>query len=435
MTRRSMTWERAAEEILASLEGEGFGDAEVYVKEGRARRVVLDGEARSWCDAREIGWASRAGSARGSFFFARAGAPRPAAWPTAGPGRIALPPPLAEDPWRDPESDRPLFTEGEASEVLARLALRLRQELPGATIGQCFIEDGASTSEIFSSRGARCRVLRRAAAIRAEAALRSRTRASHVDLYAAARTARHFRPSVVAKQLAERLVLDGGDPLGEESHSDCTLAPEVAARFLAGCLDRLVGPAATSRGPNHRWGSEGITISDDPRLFGQPLSVPRDGEGMPTRRVALVESGRWTQPLLAWWQSSDDPSLASGCTRRPSWRDVPTVGPTQLSIEPGRSPGTDLVRSLERGFHWCEALGDGIFDSDADRFVLPVTGYSIAPGRAPIPIRRAAITGTITGFLESIDGVGDDRRFIAGRALFGSPTLRVPRLKVEPIEG
>jgi len=429
-----MRWEAACERVLSSLESGGWNAAEVYVKEGRSRRYTLTQDIRSSGQSVEIGHAVRAGNARGSFFWAHSGRPQPALeWPAPGPGRLVLPGPQTGSRWKSSEEKTaPLATEGEATAFLTRLAKQLDAAFGGARLVSAVLEDGVSESEIASSRGVRCSTERRAAALHVEGVARTSQGAVIRRLYLAERALRRFDPDVVAGWLAERLILAGGVELESSRSAPTILAPEVGAVLLAGCLARLVGPDAAEKGREHRWGREPLTIVDDSRSERSLVAGPWDGEGVPTRRSVLVERGRYGRPLLAWWQTSIEED-ASGCTQRPGWRDLPYPGPSQLSIEPAQGVSSeDLLASVSDGFYWREPLNRGVFDSAADRFSLPVAGYSIAAGRGRTPIRSAVVSGSITGLLESIDGFADDLRFSPMRGLLGSPSLRVSGLTAAP---
>ena len=93
----------------------------------------------------------------------------------------------------------------------------------------------------------------------------------------------------------------------------------MASRLIAGLLPLLVGPGPGTRltGARGRFGSDLVTLIDDGRLAGGAFEAPVDGEGVPTREVALVEEGLFQQPLLAWWQEGAAHGKPSGCTRRP----------------------------------------------------------------------------------------------------------------------
>jgi predicted Zn-dependent protease len=180
-------------------------------------------------------------------------------------------------------------------------------------------------------------------------------------------------------------------------------------------------------------------------LPGGLLASAVDGEGVPTRAVPLVEAGLYRQPLLAWWQARGDtgaseqpgarsrlaPSVASGCSLRPSFRDLPRPGPTHLFIRPqeGVRPAT-LLGSLERGCYLLDAEGPGRFDPEGDRFALPVCGFHLAAGAARRPLAGAWLCGSLSTLLRGVRGVARDLVFYPLAGMVGSPTLRIAGLEV-----
>jgi PmbA protein len=212
----------------------------------------------------------------------------------------------------------------------------------------------------------------------------------------------------------------------------------VAARLLAGLLPLLVGPGPGSRlvSARGRFGSDRVTLIDNGRLPGGAFEAPVDGEGMPTREVTLVEEGIFRQPLLAWWQEGAAHGEASGCVRRPGWRDLPAPGPTHLYLKPDpRTPVATLLGAMPRGYYLIDATGPGRFDLENDRFALPVCGFAVATGRASAPVAGAWLCGGIGAFLKGIAGVGRDLSFQPLDGMIGSPTLLVSGLELRETAG
>ncbi len=156
---------------------------------------------------------------------------------------------------------------------------------------------------------------------------------------------------------------------------------------------------------------------------------------MPTRAVPLVEAGLYRQPLLAWWQARGETAgatrVASGCSARPSFRDLPRPGPTHLFVRPqeGVRPAA-LVGALARGAYLLDADGPGRFDLAGDRFALPVCGFLLAAGAARQPLARAWLCGSIGALLRGVGGVARDLTFFPLHGMVGSPTLRVAGLEL-----
>jgi predicted Zn-dependent protease len=428
--------------VLGALVRDGRDAAEVYWKRGRSRRLELGPGDGALALAQEEGWAVRAGDGGGSFFLAATGRPSPAAaWPATGGGRLRLPEGVAVEDGRAPgDLDAALVSEGEARAILDGIARELHSELPGARLVTAALEDGASESELASSRGVRARWRSRAAWLRLEAAAPG-TPLLTVALQTAARDPRGVNPSALARSLADRLLVRRHGAAPDRDRGEFVLGPAVAARLLHGLLPLVVGPqAAALQAPlldrRGRLGSEAVTLVDDGALADGVLQAPVDGEGVPTREVVLVERGVFRQPLLAWWQARPPQAPGTGCSRRPSWRDLPRPGPTHLYFRPRPEvAATALLGGVTRGYYLLDTTGAGRFDLAADRFALPVCGFAVHGGRASAPVGRAWLAGPISAFLRGVQGVGRDLTFLPLDGMIGAPSLLATGLELRAAPG
>jgi len=437
----------APEEVLRALARQGLDGAEVFLKHGRSRRLELTvgGEAAVWSEERA--WAVRAGNRRGSFFAAGTGEPPPEGpWPPPLGPLLVLPEASAGAPWSEPgDFDAPLIGESEGFGLLRTIGRELAVELPGARLLHAALEDGWSEGDLASSRGVRARRRQRVASLHVEASGPARparigNAPAAASLYLAAREARRFQAKALARHLADRLSVNASTTFPDELADrplEVLLAPPAAARLLAGLLPLLVGPRAASRGaalrdPRGRLASDLLTVIDDGRLAGGVFESPLDGEGVPSREVVLVEDGIFRQPLLAWWQADGAGAAAgetSGCSRRASWRDLPSPGPTHLYVQPDpRISVASLLGAVGRGAYLIDATGGALVDLEGDRFALPVCGFTVRAGRAGAPIASAWLRGGVGDLLRGIAGVGRDLTFHPLDGMIGSPTLLVTGL-------
>jgi predicted Zn-dependent protease len=416
----------------------GYDEAEVFLKRGRSRRleIGLTGEVSLF--SQERAWAVRAGSRRGSFFAAGTGEPRPEGpWPEPLGSPLALPEPAPAVPWNPPSDlDTPLIGETEGLKLLASLAREIATELPGARLLRGALEDGSSEAELTSSRGVAARYRHRVAALHLEACGPGHP-APQASLYVAAREAKRFHPGALARRLADRLaVAASGRPPETSGPAEVLLAPPVAATLLTALLPLLVGGRGTSRftalrDRRGRIGNRCLTLIDNGRLPGGIFEAPVDGEGVPSQEVLLIEEGTFRQPLLAWWQIGESGFTATGCSRRPGWRDLPVPGPTHLYIKPeAKISVASMLQALKSGYYLLDSTGPLALDIEADSFSLPVLGFAVEAGRATAPVHRARLSGRLGDLLRGIVAVGRDLQFQLLDGMIGSPTLLVSGLEV-----
>jgi PmbA protein len=426
------------DEVLVSLLRRGLPDVEVFAKRGRSRRLETSPVTETSVFSQEQGWAVRAGDPRRSFFATGTGEPtREWPWPEPTGRPVRLPEPASNQPWNEPSDfSAPLIGEREGLKLLESLGRELASELPGSRLLRAALEDGSSESEIVNSRGLRARSRNRVATLYLEAA--GPGRASSASIYLAAREARQFHPTALARRLADRLAVTAQGAPPDRDGGEILLSPPVMARLLCGLLPLLVGPRAGTllaglRDRRGRIGSERLTLIDNGRLPGGALESPVDGEGMPTREVVLVEEGVFRQSLLTWWQAESHPNtgMPSGCTRRPGWRDLPAAGPTHLYLKPDpRIPVAALLGSISRGYYLIDVSGSGRFDLGTGTFALPVCGFAVEGGRASAPVARAWLCGGIGDLLQGIAGTGRDLTFLPLTGMIGSPTVLVTGLEL-----
>jgi len=425
-----------AERTLTALGRRGLERSEVYLKEGRHRTFEIGLGGHDVEIGEEVGWAVRAGDRHCSFFAAGTGRPSPdEAWPEPDGYPLRLPEAGPPPGWREPsELDSPLLAEREGLSLLEEIGKALEEELPGARLVSARLGDGSSRSWLLSSTGVRASWRQRVASLRVEARLRD----VGTELELAERDGRRFHPPTVARALADRLVVRDRGGQADRDRAEMLIAPAVGSRLLRLLAPYWVGPEAEQRlgdlaDQQGRVGSPAFTLVDDGRLPGGLLSAPVDGEGVPTREVVLVDEGRPRQPLLAWWQGRGDRAVVSGCSLRPSWRDLPSPGPTHLYLRPHRpQPTASMVRGVSRGYYLLDSPQPGRLDLDNAQFSLPVYGFRLASGRAVDPVAGVELRGTVPAFLRGIRAVGRDVSFFPGDGMIGSPSVAVSGLELVP---
>jgi predicted Zn-dependent protease len=229
--------------------------------------------------------------------------------------------------------------------------------------------------------------------------------------------------------LVDSLTVRAGHPGPDRDRGEIVLGPVVGARLLAALMPVWIGSEARGRAValadrHDRLGSGALTVIDDGGLAGGALAAPVDGEGVPTRRLALVREGRFQQPLLDWRQAEATTSRSVGCVRRPSWRDRPSLGSSHLFIEGDENlAASDLLASVARGYYLLDTLGAVRVDFDSDRFVVPVCGFSLVQGQARDTVARSWLCGGIGALLRGIRAAAQDLSFVPIGSMVGAPSL------------
>ncbi|MFQ5351160.1 MAG: metallopeptidase TldD-related protein, partial [Thermoanaerobaculia bacterium] len=284
--------ELAAEVLRAVSSGRG-ALAEVFLKRGRTRRYQVGAQGGEVSLAEERGWAVRAGTQRASFFAAGTGLPSPAGpWSECDGQGLRLPEPAGPAKWRPPaDLEAPLAGERESLALLEGIERRLHDRLPGSRLLHGELEDGSSHAQLANTLGIAAEVRRRVARLRLWVAGPGPSPPT-AELELAEREPRRFSPRALAELAVARLTARaGGRPVALD-RGEMLLEPAVAAAVLAGLAPLLLGRGAIARARRlrdrrGRIGSSLLTVIDDGRLPGGLLTAPVDGEGTPTREVAL----------------------------------------------------------------------------------------------------------------------------------------------------
>jgi PmbA protein len=442
-----MSDSRRLEELRRRLAPDGLGEVELYRKEGRSRRFESTfADPTLALHSRESGWAVRAGGPGGSLFAGGTGEPHPdGPWPEAASPALRLPAAGRVAPWPRPaELDAPLISEGEARGLLSRIGSRLATELPGAVLVRAQLEEGVSTGRLVSTQGVETTLQHRSAGLLVEAswpgeeAPEEEGGAARVTWFLAGRTARAFSPSAVGRRLADLLLVRGRGGTVEKDRGEILFAAPAAALLLECLLPLLAGPRAAARMRPYRdraakIGGPALTVIDDGRHPGGVFEAPTDGEGVETRRLAVVEEGIFRQPLLSWREAAAGERW-TGCVRRAGWRDLPAAGPTHLYLRPDPSVAAGaLLRGIARGFYLLDVLGPGRFDFEGDRFELPVCGFVIRQGSSAGSFARALLRGSVGALLHGIQAAARDLTFQAAGGRIGAPSILVTGLELEDV--
>jgi PmbA protein len=104
----------------------------------------------------------------------------------------------------------------------------------------------------------------------------------------------------------------------------------------------------------------------------------------------------------------------------------PTVGSSNLYLEPGSTPPDQIVGEVERGLYLTDLIGFGV-DLVSGDFSQGAVGHWIEKGRLVHPVHEVTIAGNLRQMLPDIDAVGSDLEF---RGSTAAPTLRVKKMTV-----
>ena len=172
-----------------------------------------------------------------------------------------------------------------------------------------------------------------------------------------------------------------------------------------------------------------LRIADDGTDPDGPASAPFDGEGTPTRRTALIEDGR----LLGFLYDSRTARRAgrstTGNASRGSYRSPPSVGTTNLIVEPGDArPRRAWPRRAGEGLYVTDVAGlhSGV-NPVSGTFSVGASGRLIENGELGAPVREITIASDLVSMLKAVRSVGSEARWVPFGGSVKAPPLLVGR--------
>ncbi len=170
-----------------------------------------------------------------------------------------------------------------------------------------------------------------------------------------------------------------------------------------------------------------VTVYDNGLLEGGLGTAPSDDETVPMRKKTVIERGRLAMFLYNTYTANKDKTESTGNGVRGGFKGIPSVGVTNLYIEPGKNSLEDLIGSIDRGLFVTEVMGMHTANPISGDFSVGATGFWIEKGEKAYPVREITIAGNILDLMKHVDAAGSDLRFL-GRV--GSPSLRIKELSI-----
>jgi PmbA protein len=158
-----------------------------------------------------------------------------------------------------------------------------------------------------------------------------------------------------------------------------------------------------------------INIVDDGLLEGRPGSRPVDDEGIPTTRKVLIERGSLRTFLYNTYTARKEGAVSGGNAVRGGFAGLPTVGPTNLYLEPSErdymTSFGGLLEQMDSGLYVIETMGMHTANRISGEFSIGVSGVWVEKGKPLYPVKEAAISGNVLTLFNNIRRIGDDLRF------------------------
>lgn len=160
--------------------------------------------------------------------------------------------------------------------------------------------------------------------------------------------------------------------------------------------------------------SEEVSVIDDATINSRYGSYSFDDEGVPSRKVNLIEKGVLNDFLYDRLTASKDGTKSNGHGRRESYQHKPIPRMGNTYIAPGKTHPEKIIREIKNGL-LVKKMGGGQVNTTTGDFVFDVAeGYLIKDGEIGPLVRGATLTGNGPEVLRIVEAVGGDLGFTIG---------------------
>ncbi len=238
-------------------------------------------------------------------------------------------------------------------------------------------------------------------------------------------------PEHVGREAARKTVAKLGSRKLSTRDAMVVFDPD-AGRAILRLLVSCVTGTAFYKKSSYLIGKEGaqvasplVTVVDDPLLPRAPGSRPYDGDGLPSRKQAVVEAGILKTVLCDVYSARKLGRKSTGSAGR-GVGGAPGVTTTNLVMQPGATPVAEVVKQTQAGLYVTDMMGFG-FNAVTGDFSRGASGFWIENGELTHPVSEITISANLEAILGGIDLVGDDLDF---RTSTACPTFRVAKMMI-----
>ena len=203
------------------------------------------------------------------------------------------------------------------------------------------------------------------------------------------------------------------------------------ASSLLGHLSSAINGAAIARGTSFLKGSmgqqiwsKGLSVIDDPLRLKGLASRPFDGEGLPSKKRALVADG-----ILMGWildlRSARQLGLAPTGNGARGLGGPPGPSTSNLHLEAGLLSLEQMIGSIQQGLYITELIGSSVNMVTGD-YSRGASGFWIEQGQLAFPVSEVTIAGNLRDMFMTIEPAND----LIFKSSTNAPSCRVEGLTI-----
>jgi PmbA protein len=248
--------------------------------------------------------------------------------------------------------------------------------------------------------------------------------------------ARYFGDLMSAEEMVDKYVsrplrLVGGTTVTGGDY-EIIFTPGAALSILWGLSYALSGEDAL-KGTSFLTGKKGEVIAseklnliDDAVKIRGVASRPFDHEGVPSRKIKLIDKGVLTGFLYDTRTAARAGEESTGSAIREDYSVIPGISPSNFYFAAGEDNADDVVRSCKKGLIVESVHGWGLYSVNG-QYSAGINGTLVRNGRRVKPVANVTIAAGPEDLLKGIGAVCDDITFYDD---YCSPTLMIKKMKV-----
>ncbi len=170
-----------------------------------------------------------------------------------------------------------------------------------------------------------------------------------------------------------------------------------------------------------------LSVYDNPLLPGASGSRPVDDEGVPARKVALIENGVIGEPVFDLQTAGQAGRKSTGSAQR-GLASTPNPGISVVDIAAGDTPAHKLLADMEDGLIIEGLLGAGQGNELGGDFRANVAlGYRVKNGEIVGRVKDTMISGNVYTVLDNVEAIADSAEWVYG-------SVRTPAMRCRGVE-
>lgn len=236
--------------------------------------------------------------------------------------------------------------------------------------------------------------------------------------------------TVVGRSAGERTVKRLNPRKPKSAKAPVVFDPRVS-RTLLGHLSSAINGQAIARGTsflkdklNTAIFAPGIAVIDDPLLARGLSSRPFDGEGVVTRRLAVIEDGVLKSWLLDSASARQLHLQTTGHARRGT-SGPPAPGTSNFYLAAGKLSPAELMADITSGLYVTELIGMGVNGVTGD-YSRGASGFWIENGEIAYPVSELTIAGNLIAMFAALIPAND----LEFRYGTDAPTVRIDGMTI-----